>query len=525
MVSSSDAYISEVIAQEKEIVEDAIQDRQSLLPPFELDKKTMESDVHESTHEEDMNPIINSSSSDNPRYTGQTCQKAQYAGTQHNSPAVGIPAVAPALPLPRVTDEPPSLQVIPRVRRSSLPAAAAQEITIPEETRQINVSPSCHAMVEQDFTAAKIPIPAALLQQKVPNPQRRPSVPITIAQRSGDAPIELPMMHESRTRLEAEQNPGTVVQKQKSDVMDGKQNSTRMNGPADRKRPLKSILKKRPLEVSPRKSGQQERASKRQRVLELPALVEEQRSHDARSRNARIEAPKKPRSQSRRRDEEEIAITPLVLSSQPEMSFDRSRETRRVDGNLVLEKQGLDLQMIGHDIKEDVFGAVVENSMELSFTGLRAQERPENGRVEEGQSLPQPLVDGTPIFSTTTFNVLQPTAAPNLPQQQPAPDVHHMKKPRHLPAEVAKVVHTTEQLLPDRLFAYGTRDKESCRLTIPQSPNFMRVQREKEREKAEKERERLEQLEKQLEQQRRARVKKIQQRAMPPVCYFVFYCL
>lgn len=527
IVSSSEAYTSEVILQEGKTVEDAIQDRQSLLPPFELDKKTMESDVHEPTHEE----VINSSSSRNIRFMRQPCQDVQYAEPQppmDNTSAVSIPAVAGALPLPRSPDEPPSLQVVFRARKSSLPAAAAQEVTISGDIRQITISPSRHSMAEQDFVVAEIPISAVLPQHKASTHQRRPSAPVTIAQRSDDAPIELPMRRESRhTRLELEQNPGTVVQKQKSDVIDGTQNSNRMNGPAYRKRPLKSILKKRPLEVSPRKSGLQERASKRQRVLEpRPAnlLVEEQRSRDARLRNAKIEAPKKPRSQSRRRDEEEMAITPLVLPSQPERSFDRSRETQRVDENLALEKQGLDLQMIGHDVEEDVFGAVVENSMELSFTGLRAQERPENGRVEEGQSLPQPFVDATPIFSTTAFNVLQPTATPNLPEQQPATDVR-MRKPRHLPSEVAKVVHTTEQLLPDRLFAYGTRDKESCRLTIPQSPNFMRVQREKEREKAERERERLEQLEKQLEQQRRERVKKIQQRAMPPVCYFGFYCL
>lgn len=474
-----------------------VQRRQSLPPPFEVITEVTEPPSQQATRrDEEM------------LKDAQPSLDIQYTGTKYSEDIT-----APAMPRPRTSLEkspspnpfllefPPNTVSPPTAQKDVFP----QEIKAREELHVL----SSHARLEP--LSVPEPVPTTITHSEAIVLRNEPSTSFFAAKK--------PVHASKKTSEEPERE---NLPSQGRDTLKSK----RMDRPIGEKRPLKSILKKRPLEVSPRKSLNADgRASKRQRLesngmapaIDMKGQGDTRNRDDRHSRKSKAEAPKKSITQSKLPEEvEDVTIAPLVYASLPERSQERAATREQSQGDHVVGRRDTSTQVIAHDMEEDVFGTVLENSMDLGVTHPRTQDILKDVEVEEEEETPMPPFSDVPMPSTYTRAILQPTTVQNAPEIQN----HPPRKTQPLPVEVTKVVHTTEQLLPDRLFAYGTRDHESCRLTVPQSPNFMRVQREREKEKARKEKERLEELEKQLEEQRRERVRKAQQRGMPPVCHY-----
>ena len=303
-------------------------------------------------------------------------------------------------------------------------------------------------------------------------------------------------------------------------------------------RVLKPILKRRALEMSPAKTGPAERAKKRQKLSEVPTgrdrgqdkpstLLGERRTmagdngRVAVLRRGKVElAPRKQVTRFHSRvDAEGSALAPMVLpnvdvgsSSLPGHSFVHGPDVGNNPRSYSqLEHQSVHngestmhypaTQGLSEGIEEDVFGTILENSLEAAAaTRATPKYHPPSPnfilesvspiqQAEKRPSVPQGYrAAGEHQLAYQRNHVLQPSTAHNSPKRTRPPVTQKAVSPARVDYRPKLVENFAES-------AHFTRDLDNkrgdavCRLTIPVSPKFMRIHREKRQEEQRAERE------------------------------------
>jgi hypothetical protein len=330
-------------------------------------------------------------------------------------------------------------------------------------------------------------------------------------------------------------------------------------------RALKPILKKRSLEVSPAKVGLGERAKKRQKLAEVSirektrekeltiyvdrGKADGERGRTAVARRGKLEqAPRKQVARSRSRAASEVPVlvlsnigagSPSVhrhLSRSPEIE-DQDRSQSRLGQRIRNLQDDVMMYTAARGLEEDVFGTVMENSLEVVrgampryspppqrhvLESVSPVQRPQQQHISVAQPRPERRRAAYDNQSTrSTIHVLQSSTTYNSPRRTrpPATATQKATSPVRIDYRPQVVGYFPEDPFVPRPQHHDGDDAGDCRLTIPVSPKFMRGQREREREERLLERERERQRQRPMKPivQPKGRSTRVVQRDMPPV--------
>lgn len=338
--------------------------------------------------------------------------------------------------------------------------------------------------------------------------------------------------------------------------------------------PLKPILKKRALEVSPTKASVEGRAVKRQkvsdvkgkdRVLTVPIeravpLADRGKDNEVREKGAaeggditardkprgrktKMEQAPKKQARSRSRVNQEVpVVAPLVLSN-VDTSELQARPTRSHSHERSRSHSRSGYRSSSHNdaytenVEQDVFGAVMENSLEVvAVTRALENENLPLAVLESMSPMPSKRRAEVPNsrreqsrlenHQREVVRILQPSAAPNSPKRTRSPI-------RAVPPKPASIAPARADYRPPQLEDLSVNtfvqrpyhpldrdDDEGHRLTIPFSPKaYMRPQRREEvREEPQRKAWNATSRNPTVQQRQKRPLMRGKQREIPPVC-------